>query len=72
MAQVDFMVDPGGHPFALEVNPTPGMSVGSNFAAGAELVGISHADTVRAVLQEAVTRRPYDVPLSPDPLLIAG
>jgi len=72
MARVDFMVDPDGHAFALEVNPTPGMSAGSNFAAGAALCGIGHADTVRAVLREAVTRRAYDVPLSPDPLLIAG
>ncbi len=72
MARVDFMVAGDGHAFGLEVNPTPGMSVGSNFAAGAELCGISHADTVRAVLHEAMTRHTYDVPLSPDPLLIAG
>ncbi|WP_335983128.1 MULTISPECIES: D-alanine--D-alanine ligase family protein [Streptomycetaceae] len=72
MARVDFMVEPDGNAFALEVNPTPGMSVGSNFAAGAELVGVSHADAVRAVLREAVTRRTYDVPLSPDPLLTAA
>ncbi|MGX9891209.1 D-alanine--D-alanine ligase family protein [Streptomyces sp. NPDC002276] len=72
MARVDFMVDGDGHPFGLEVNPTPGMSAGSNFAAGAELCGISHAETVRAVLHEAMTRHTYDVPLSPDPLLIAG
>lgn len=72
MARMDFMVDPDGNALALEVNPTPGMSVASNFAAGAGLVGVSHADAVRAVLREAVTRRAYDVPLSPDPLLTAA
>jgi hypothetical protein len=37
----------------------------------AELAGLNHADLVRAALHEAVTRRPYDVPLSHDRLLIA-
>ncbi|MFJ2955093.1 ATP-grasp domain-containing protein [Streptomyces sp. NBC_00669] len=67
-ARIDFLVTKVGQPYALEVNTTPGMSVGSNFAVGAEACGLRHADAVRAVLREALTRRPYDVPL-PTPAL---
>jgi D-alanine-D-alanine ligase len=48
------------------------VSSGSNFAVGAALCGLSHDDTVRAVLHEALTRPAYDVPLSPDPIQFAA
>ncbi|MEV5950378.1 ATP-grasp domain-containing protein [Streptomyces sp. NPDC051993] len=62
-ARVDFMVTSTGEAYALEVNTTPGMSWGSNFVVGAGLCGLSHSDVVLAMLHEALTRPPYDVPL---------
>lgn len=70
-ARIDFMVTGTGQQYALEVNTTPGMSAESNFAVGAGLAGLSHADVVRAILHEALTRRPYNVPL-PTPALGAA
>jgi D-alanine-D-alanine ligase len=70
-ARIDFVITATGQPYALEVNTTPGMSAESNFAVGAGLAGLSHADVVRAILHEALTRRPYDVPL-PTPALGAA
>jgi D-alanine-D-alanine ligase len=57
------MVTDTGQPYAPEVNTTPGMSRDSNLITGAGLCGLSHAGVVRAVLHEALTRPPYDVPL---------
>ncbi|MFD9426915.1 MULTISPECIES: ATP-grasp domain-containing protein [unclassified Streptomyces] len=62
-ARVDFMLTESGRVNALEVNTTPGMSWGSNFAVGAAMVGLGHTDIVLAMLHEALTRPPYDVPL---------
>ncbi|MFF8283321.1 ATP-grasp domain-containing protein [Streptomyces albus] len=62
-ARIDFIVTSNGAVYALEVNPTPGMSRDSNFVAGAAMVGMSHADVVTAMLHQAMRRRPYDVPL---------
>ncbi|MBD0740541.1 D-alanine--D-alanine ligase [Streptomyces sp. CBMA29] len=70
-ARIDFIVTEAGQPYALEVNTTPGMSAASNFAVGAGLAGLSHVDVVRAILHEALTRQPYDVPL-PTPVLGAA
>ncbi|WP_331740619.1 ATP-grasp domain-containing protein (plasmid) [Streptomyces sp. NBC_00015] len=61
--RVDFIVTGQGVPYALEVNPTPGMSRDGNFAIGACTVGMSHADMVRAYVHEALSRPAYDVPL---------
>ncbi|MFD3915722.1 ATP-grasp domain-containing protein [Streptomyces sp. NPDC058603] len=62
-ARIDFMLTPEGHPYALEVNPTPGMSRDSNFVVGAATLGFTHTDVVLAMLHEALARQPYDVPL---------
>lgn len=69
-ARVDFMVTGDDEVYALEVNSTPGMSWGSNYVTGAVLCGLSHSDVVLAMLHEALTRRPYDVPL-PTPVFTA-
>jgi D-alanine-D-alanine ligase len=64
MARADFIVaGDGAAVFALEVNTTPGMSRESNFVTAAGLLGLGHADTVIAILHEALTRRRYDAPL---------
>ncbi|QHC21384.1 D-alanine--D-alanine ligase family protein [Streptomyces sp. GS7] len=62
-ARVDFVLTEDGEPYALEVNSTPGMSRDSNFVVGAAMVGLTHTDVVLAMLHEALTRPPYDVPL---------
>jgi D-alanine-D-alanine ligase len=63
MARADFIVADDSSVFALEVNTTPGMSRGSNFLTAAGLLGLSHADTLIAILHEALTRPRYDPPL---------
>jgi D-alanine-D-alanine ligase len=62
-ARIDFMLTPDNWPYVLEVNSTPGMSRDSNFVVGAALLGFTHKDVVLAMLREALTRPPYDVPL---------
>ncbi|MER6773276.1 D-alanine--D-alanine ligase [Streptomyces bacillaris] len=62
-ARVDFILTEDGLLYALEVNSTPGMSRESNFVVGAAKVGFTHSDVVLAMLHEAMTRPPYDVPL---------
>ncbi|MEU9337472.1 ATP-grasp domain-containing protein [Streptomyces sp. NPDC048290] len=62
-ARIDFIVTEEGDAYVLEVNTTPGMSRDSNFAVGAAMVGFTHTDVVLAMLHEALTRPPYDVPL---------
>ncbi|MET9642474.1 D-alanine--D-alanine ligase family protein [Streptomyces syringium] len=62
-ARIDFIVTEKGDAYVLEVNSTPGMSRDSNFAVGAAMVGLTHTDVVLAMLHEALSRPPYDVPL---------
>ncbi|MFD9330020.1 ATP-grasp domain-containing protein [Streptomyces sp. NPDC060065] len=62
-ARVDFILAEDDQPYVLEVNSTPGMSRDSNFVVGAAMVGLTHTDVVVAMLHEALTRPPYDVPL---------
>jgi D-alanine-D-alanine ligase len=63
MARVDFIAAEDGTAVALEVNTTPGLSRESNFAAGAGLLGLTHADILAAILREALARTRYDAPL---------
>ena len=63
MARVDFIAAEDGTAVTLEVNTTPGLSRESNFAAGAGLLGLTHADILAAILREAITRTRYDAPL---------
>ncbi|MFJ1605529.1 ATP-grasp domain-containing protein [Streptomyces sp. NPDC088253] len=62
-ARVDFILTEDDQPYVLEVNSTPGMSRDSNFVVGTAMVGLTHTDVVVALLHEALTRPPYDVPL---------
>ena len=59
MARVDFIAAQDSTAAALEVNPTPGISAGSNIVTGAGLLGLGHAD----ILREALARPRYDAPL---------
>jgi len=59
MARVDFRLDEseGDKPYILEINPLPGLSPGiSDLVIEAEAAGISHAELVNRILDEALER----------------
>jgi D-alanine-D-alanine ligase len=59
VARVDFRLDEadGDTPFILEINPLPGLSPGiSDLVIEAEADGISHAELVNMILDEALDR----------------
>ncbi len=77
-ARVDFRVDPSGQPWILEVNTNPCLSPDAGFAAAVEQAGLSYAQAVDRILQDALNRskqnqpmfwngsvRPAPAPLSP-------
>lgn len=62
-ARVDFIVDGAGLPWALEINTIPGLSREGNFAVGARTSGLGFDDVIVALLHEALSREPDDVPI---------
>ncbi|NIN64572.1 MAG: ATP-grasp domain-containing protein [Anaerolineae bacterium] len=61
MARVDFKLaaNDGERPYILEINPLPGLSPGvSDLVFEAEAVGMSHAQLINAILNEALKRYP--------------
>jgi D-alanine-D-alanine ligase len=59
VARVDFRLDEadGDTPYILEINPLPGLSPGvSDLVIEAEAAGISHAELVNMILDEALER----------------
>lgn len=59
IARVDFKLDAnnGEKPYILEINPLPGLSPGvSDLVFEAEAVGMSHAQLINAILNEALKR----------------
>jgi len=61
MARVDFRLDAhdGQKPYILEINPLPGLCPGvSDFVLQAEAAGMSHAELINAILNEALKRYP--------------
>ncbi len=62
MARVDFKLDAndGEKPYILEINPLPGLSPGlSDLVFEAEAVGMSHAQLINTILNEALKRYPH-------------
>lgn len=53
-ARVDFRVDASGQAFVLEINANPCLSLGSGFPVACEKSGLSYADMVRRILEEAL------------------
>ena len=53
-ARVDFRVDAAGEPWVLEVNTNPCLSPDAGFMAAATRTGLSAADVLRALLEDAV------------------
>jgi len=52
-ARVDFRVDANGQAFVLEINANPCLSMGSGFPVACEKSGLSYADMVQRILEEA-------------------
>jgi len=56
-ARIDIRLDSTGKPHLMEVNPLPGLSPGySDLVFIAEAAGMTHADLVREILENAVKR----------------
>jgi|GEM_PF-8468 len=53
-ARVDFRVDSAGRPWILEINTNPCLSPDAGFAAAVERAGLSYAEAIRRILQDAV------------------
>lgn len=62
-ARVDFVVDRQGRPWALEINTVPGLSRDGNFAVAARKSGLTYDQVIVALLGEALTRVPDEVPI---------
>jgi D-alanine-D-alanine ligase len=59
VARVDFRLDEfeGDEPYILEINPLPGLSPGiSDLVIEAEAAGISYAELINMILDEALER----------------
>ena len=55
-ARVDFRVDANGQAFVLEINANPCLTMGSGFPVACEKSGLSYADMVQRILEEALQR----------------
>jgi D-alanine-D-alanine ligase len=55
-ARVDFRVDENGKPWILEINANPCITPGAGFEASARHAGLSYADIVEALVDDALTR----------------
>jgi D-alanine-D-alanine ligase len=56
-ARVDMRVKPNGRPYILEVNPNPEISEDAGFARGLAAAGITYADFVVRLVEQALSRR---------------
>ena len=53
-ARVDFRVDGGNRPWILEVNPNPCIAPDAGFVAASERAGLTPAEVVGAILDDAL------------------
>jgi D-alanine-D-alanine ligase len=53
-ARVDFRVDANGQAFVLEINANPCLSIGSGFPAACDKSGLTYADMLQRILDEAL------------------
>ena len=53
-ARVDFRVDMDDHPSILEINPNPGIAPDAGLTVAAAEAGLSYADLVEGIVQEAL------------------
>ena len=55
--RVDFRLDSGGAPYALDVNPNPDLSRGAGLCLAAERAGMMYEDLVEGIVREAIERK---------------
>lgn len=55
-ARVDFRVSHSGDAFVIDINPNPCIAPDSGFAAAASQAGLTHADVVQAIVNDALRR----------------
>ena len=56
-ARVDFRVDENGRPWILEINANPCIAPDAGFEASARHAGLTYADIVETLVEDALTRR---------------
>lgn len=56
-ARVDFRVDASGRAFVLEINANPCLTMGSGFPVACEKSGLSYADMVKRIVEDALQRK---------------
>lgn len=61
-ARVDFRLDENGEPHVLEVNANPCLAADAGFMAAAEKAGLTTAEVVRRIVEDAVRGRPQVAP----------
>jgi D-alanine-D-alanine ligase len=64
-ARIDMRMDKQNRLFVLEVNPNPDLTSGVAFMASAEAAGMSFAQTLHRIVDEALTRGPESPPGPP-------
>jgi D-alanine-D-alanine ligase len=57
-ARLDLRLDTRNHPHVLEVNPNPDLTEGVSFMESAEKAGMTFSETLRKIVEFALTRRP--------------
>lgn len=55
-ARIDMRVDDNGHPFVIEVNPNPDISVDAGFIRSAKAAGMTYDDVMEAIVENALAR----------------
>jgi D-alanine-D-alanine ligase len=65
-ARVDMRVDRTGNPYILEVNPNPDLAVDGAFETCAKASGLSYPQTLRAIVDAALSRCAPEAPVADD------
>ena len=61
-ARLDIRVDAQNHAYVLEVNPNPDLTEGVSFMESAEKAGMTFSQTLRKIVEFALSRRPKPKP----------
>ena len=53
-ARIDFRIDKNGHPWVLEINANPCLSLEAGFAFAVERAGLKYADAIECIVKDAL------------------